>query len=82
MYSQQKFYQALYNTSASRQILEKIDKKLIVDTEDPPDNFQEIADVWGTPMNYEYDPDVDNFPLIISAGPDKTFLTADDINNR
>ena len=34
------------------------------------------TDAWGTVLNYELD---DEFPVVISAGPDRTFGTPDDI---
>jgi len=41
----------------------------------------EIYDPWGMVLDYRYVPG-DNFPELVSAGPDKIFGTADDINNR
>jgi prepilin-type N-terminal cleavage/methylation domain-containing protein len=41
----------------------------------------EIYDPWKMPLDYRYAPG-ENFPLMVSAGPDKKFGTADDISNR
>jgi len=40
-----------------------------------------ISDPWGRPLRYRYAPG-DNFPELISAGPDIRYGTADDITNR
>ncbi|MHC4170815.1 MAG: hypothetical protein ACYSWQ_28090, partial [Planctomycetota bacterium] len=41
----------------------------------------EIYDPWKMPLDYRYAPG-ENFPLVVSAGPDRKFATADDISNR
>jgi prepilin-type N-terminal cleavage/methylation domain-containing protein len=68
-------YGQLYSTPASRQILEKINAKLLRNS--PP----QICDPWGIVLDYRYTLG-NNFPLLVSAGPDRTFGTADDITNR
>jgi prepilin-type N-terminal cleavage/methylation domain-containing protein len=76
-------YRELYSKPGSRKILEKISGSLIkhdVDTGIVPP-VPEIYDPWGTPLDYRYVPG-DNFPELVSAGPDETFGTADDIKNR
>jgi hypothetical protein len=40
-----------------------------------------IYDVWGTVLSYEWT-EGSAFPILISAGPDKTFATDDDVSNR
>jgi hypothetical protein len=45
------------------------------------DTPAEIYDPWGTVLDYRYLAG-DNFPELVSAGPDKIFGTADDISNR
>lgn len=45
-------------------------------------NLARIVDVWGTSLWYRYDPTAQTFPAVISAGPDRRFGTADDIQNR
>jgi len=74
-------YQELYSIPDSRSILEKIKDSLIKNengtTETPP----EIHDPWGTVFEYRYSPG-DTFPVLVSAGPDKLFDTADDIRSR
>jgi len=68
-------YGQLYSTPTSRQILEKISVKLLRDN--PP----QIYDLWGMVLEYRYVPG-DNFPLLLSAGPDRTFGTGDDVTSR
>ena len=68
-------YGQLYSTPTSRQILEKISAKLLRDN--PP----QIYDLWGMVLDYRYVPG-DNFPLLLSAGPDRTFGTGDDVTSR
>ena len=63
-------YRKLYSIPGSRKILDKIG-----------DSAAGIYDPWGTPLDYRYAPG-DNFPELVSAGPDKTFGNADDITNR
>ena len=76
-------YRELYSIPSSRKILEKVSDSLIkhdVDTGTVPP-VPEIYDPWGTPLDYRYAPG-DNFPELVSAGPDKIFDNADDISNR
>ena len=76
-------YGELYSIPSSRKILEKVGDSLIkhdVDTGIVPP-VPEIYDPWETPLDYRYVPG-DNFPELVSAGPDKIFGTADDIMNR
>jgi hypothetical protein len=65
--------------------LEKIDNSLIENKYGaagaPIAASPEIYDPWGTALDYRYTPG-ENFPLMVSAGPDKKFGTADDINNK
>jgi prepilin-type N-terminal cleavage/methylation domain-containing protein len=63
-------YRELYSIPGSRKILEKI-------SDDPAG----IPDPWRTPLDYRYAPG-DNFPELVSAGPDRVFGNADDIINR
>jgi prepilin-type N-terminal cleavage/methylation domain-containing protein len=76
-------YKELYSIPGTRKILEKISGSLIKHDFDsgavPP--VPEIYDPWGTPLDYRYEAG-DNFPELISAGPDKIFGNADDITNR
>jgi len=68
-------YDQLYSTPTSRKILEEISSKLIRDN--PP----QIYDPWGTPLDYRYTLG-DNFPMLVSAGPDKKPGSGDDISSR
>ena len=76
-------YGELYSIPSSRKILEKVSDSLIKHDFDtgivPP--VPEIYDPWGTPLDYRYVPG-DNFPELVSAGPDKIFGNTDDIMNR
>ncbi len=77
-------YEALDFVPASRNIMKKISDKLIQNkynpVADPP--VYEIYDPWGTALDYIYDTSRDTYPLLISAGKDKTFGNGDDIRNR
>ena len=64
---------------------------ITVDDRDYP--WIRVIDPWGTALRYDYyDEDetdfsdrketIRNFPLITSAGPDREFVTDDDITNR
>ena len=77
-------YDALNSIAGSRKILEKISDSLIkhnVDTGAMPP-IPEIYDPWAGVLDCSYDPLVDTYPELISAGPDKNFGTADDISSR
>jgi prepilin-type N-terminal cleavage/methylation domain-containing protein len=76
-------YAELYSIPDCRKILEKIRDSLIkhnVDTGTVPP-VPEIYDPWGTTLDYRYITG-ENFPELVSAGPDKTFGSSDDITNR
>ncbi|MFQ6034835.1 MAG: type II secretion system protein [Sedimentisphaerales bacterium] len=73
-------YGQLHSTPSSRKILEKISDSLIKNNPDAA-NMPQIYDPWGTVLEYRYVPG-NNFPELISAGPDKVFDTADDISSR
>lgn len=58
-----------------------------------PEPFLRVLDPWGTTLQYDYydvaTPDLKplpeterNFPVLISAGPDRVFGTADDISSK
>lgn len=74
-------YEALNLIPTSRKILEKINSSLISDR-GGTDDMLEIYDPWGTVLDYRYDSSSDNFPELISAGPDRIVNTADDISSR
>ena len=74
-------YEKLNALPASRQILKRIDGSFVkgdVSINDPWNVF----DPWGTALDYRYDPNVGNFPELVSAGPDALFDTADDISSK
>jgi prepilin-type N-terminal cleavage/methylation domain-containing protein len=78
-------YYELNSVPDSASILEKISNSLIENkyaaTGTPLGTSPEIYDPWATALDYRYTPG-ENFPLMVSAGPDKKFGTADDISNR
>ena len=74
-------YQQLSSIPDSKSILEKISDSLIKNKYETTQALQEIYDPWGTVLEYRYTPG-DTFPVLISAGPDKVFGTADDISSR
>ena len=75
-------YKELSLIPNSRKILEKISDSLIENKSGAAGSPPEIYDPWRRVLDYRYDPATDNFPQLISAGPDRKFGTADDINNR
>jgi len=95
-------YERLNEISVSRKILEKVGDSLIQNKYSPDgvsleESPPEIYDPWGTVLNYRYNPETDNFPELISAGPDGKFslpgpdgrfgtaddvISGDDISNR
>ena len=76
-------YGELYSIPSSRKILDKVRDSLIKHDFDsgavPP--VPEIYDPWETALDYRYVPG-DNFPELVSAGPDKIFGNDDDLTNR
>jgi len=74
-------YKELRSIPESRKILEKIADSLLKNEYGAAETPLEIYDPWGMVLDYIYVPG-DSFPELISAGPDKIFGTADDINNR
>ncbi|HUS73826.1 MAG TPA: type II secretion system protein [Sedimentisphaerales bacterium] len=73
-------YGQLQSTLSSRKILDKISDSLIK-SNPLAVNMLEIYDPWETALDYRYVPS-NNFPELISAGPDNNFGTADDISSR
>jgi len=76
-------YKELDRVPASREILKGVNGTLIKDYKKQPD-VPKICDPWGTVLDYVYTPGNkgDNFPELISAGPDRKFGTGDDISSR
>jgi prepilin-type N-terminal cleavage/methylation domain-containing protein len=78
-------YNELNSVPDSRSILEKINDSLIENryaaAGAPVTAIPEIYDPWGTALDYIYSHG-ESFPRMVSAGPDKKFGTADDIDNR
>ena len=63
--------QELRSVPASRQVLDKLDPAL-VRSEGGTADLRSLCDPWGTVMDYVYVAG-NNFPELISAGPDKQF---------
>lgn len=70
----------LRTVPAARQVLEKLSPVLVKNVGGKAD-VPELYDPWGTELRYMYVPR-DNFPELISAGPDRQFGTADDISSK
>jgi prepilin-type N-terminal cleavage/methylation domain-containing protein len=73
-------YGQLNATPGAREILERINEKLIQNNPVSTDKSQ-ICDPWGTVIDYRYTPD-DTFPELVSAGPDRVLGNADDISSK
>ncbi len=74
-------YRELNLMPESRKILGRIADSLVKNEYGTIDTPPEIYDPWGTVLDYGYVPG-DNFPELVSAGPDKIFGNADDISNK
>ena len=74
-------YGQLYSIPQSRKILELINDSCITNNPQAPDSMPQICDPWGVVLEYRYSTG-DTFPILISAGPDKIFGTADDIKGK
>lgn len=74
-------YRELDLMPESRKILGRIAESLVKNEYGTIDTPPEIYDPWGIVMDYIYVAG-DNFPDLVSAGPDKIFGTADDISNK
>jgi prepilin-type N-terminal cleavage/methylation domain-containing protein len=76
----ERLYYKLSLAPDAKKILNQISPSLIKDADN--DKYAEIVDAWETNFKYSYTSG-DNFPLVISAGPDKDFnKTADNISSR
>ena len=73
-------YGQLQSTPGTDKFLEAINEKLIKKNPNATD-MPQIYDPWGTLLDYLYIP-IYTYPKIISAGPDKVFGTADDVQNK
>jgi len=76
-------YVALDSVPASRQVLDQVNGAFLKVARPDPQEPELIVmcDPWGMPLDYIY-VDGAQFPELISAGPDKTFGTNDDISSR
>jgi len=73
-------YGALNFIPTSRKILEQISDSLIADKSGTPGI--ELYDPWGKVLDYRYDVNTDTFPELVSAGPDRSFGSPDDISSK
>ena len=71
-------YGQLSSTPGVKKYLEGISEDLI---DNDTDGTVYISDPWGTLLDYRYISG-NSFPELVSAGPDKTFNTVDDIRNK
>lgn len=74
-------YGELNSIPGVQKILKKLSNSSVENRHGTAETAAEIYDPWGTVLDYRYIPG-DPFPLLVSAGPDKTFGTADDMSNR
>ena len=77
----QLMYAALDAVPECKQVLKGIDTILVKRRDRQPAESR-FYDPWGTPLDYVYVVNVDTFPELISAGPDKVFGTSDDITSK
>ncbi len=73
-------YERLTAEPASREVLTHL-SSFSRQSDQPGADVAEVRDPWGTVLDYRYGPD-DDFPELLSAGPDKEFGTPDDISSR
>lgn len=73
-------YTQLDSVPASRQVLKQVNGAFVRVIASPT-AVPRICDPWGTVLDYVYAPG-NQFPELMSAGPDKRFGTADDISSR
>jgi prepilin-type N-terminal cleavage/methylation domain-containing protein len=74
-------YSELSSVPGARKILTKLNNSAVKNRYRTSETTAELYDPWGTVLDYRHIPG-ENFPLLVSAGSDKTFGTADDISNR
>ncbi len=74
-------YERLSSVVGSRQVLRRLHDAFVKGDASADDPLK-VYDVWGQVLDYRYDPNVGNFPELISAGPDETFDTTDDISSK
>lgn len=77
----QMLYQALRSIPGSRKIISKVSNRQIKNKYGDDGTWPEIYDPWKMPIDYRYTTD-QTFPVLISAGPDRTFGNSDDISSK
>jgi len=89
--SSEALYYFLNTTPNSRKLISSLNSRLITNTDNDGVRLEitigantvfltRFIDSWRTSLRYTYEQG-DNFPLIISAGPDRKFDTRDDITS-
>jgi hypothetical protein len=74
--------QELRSVPDARKVLDQLNPALVKSQAGLAD-VPELRDPWGTVLDYVYDRAAgDNFPELISAGPDRQFGTGDDISSK
>jgi prepilin-type N-terminal cleavage/methylation domain-containing protein len=73
-------YGQLKSTPGLQKILDELDGSSVRNHPEEVD-MPQIHDPWGTVLDYRYVLG-DNFPKLVSAGPDRVLGNADDITNR
>jgi len=76
-----RLYEELHAVPGARAQLLKLAPKQLDRWQGAENSVHQIYDVWGTVLSYEWT-EGSAYPILISAGPDKAFATADDITNR
>jgi type II secretory pathway pseudopilin PulG len=77
----EELYRELSRIPDCRKVLGKIPESLIRDEQG--NDYLEIYDSWGLPLDYVYDSNVNTFPLLRSAGPNRSFrYDEDDVKNK
>jgi prepilin-type N-terminal cleavage/methylation domain-containing protein len=74
-------YEELYAVPSARALLLKLAPKQLDPWQGAENAVHLIYDVWGTELSYEWIKD-NAFPILLSAGPDREFASADDVSNR
>ncbi len=77
----EELYYELSRIPDCRKVLGKIPESLIQDEQG--NNLLEIYDSWGLPLDYVYDSNAHTFPLLRSAGPNRSFrYDEDNVTNK
>ena len=75
-------YSLLTSIPDSKKALERIADNQIFMVTVAGKNYFVFIDAWKQVIDYRFMAGINTYPLIVSAGPDKIFNTADDMTNR